>query len=40
MEIPGEKVAAGEQEKEVEREEREGDLEKHGAKELTGSTLE
>ncbi|XP_005732238.1 meiotic recombination protein REC8 homolog [Pundamilia nyererei] len=40
LEIPGEKVAAGEQEKEVEREEREGDLEKHGAKELTGSTLE
>uniref|UniRef100_A0AAZ1XI23 REC8 meiotic recombination protein b n=1 Tax=Oreochromis aureus TaxID=47969 RepID=A0AAZ1XI23_OREAU len=40
LEIPGEKVAAGEQEKEVEREEQEGDLEKYGAKELTGSTLE
>ncbi|XP_039972564.1 meiotic recombination protein REC8 homolog [Xiphias gladius] len=40
LEIPREEVTPGEQEREMEREGREGDFEKEKAKELTGSTPE
>lgn len=40
MEILGEEVTPAEQEREVEREAREGDAEKERTKELTGSTIE